>query len=75
VGIEIQTTKKIKRKKGPKYKYKENVYRKKISLKDVKVKARENEHLKLLNIYVILGLGYRKIIPYKILNRVGKMTI
>jgi hypothetical protein len=40
----------------------------------VKAKARENEHLKLLNVYVILGLGYRKIIPYKLSNRVGKIT-
>lgn len=75
VGIGTQTTKKIKRKMGPKYKYKkENVYRKKVSSKDVKAKARENEHLKLLHVYLVLGLGYRKIIPYKVDNGVGKMT-
>ena len=75
VGIGTQTTKKIKRKMGPKYKYKkENVHCKKVSSKDVKAKARENEHLKLLHVYVVLGLGYRKIIPYKVNNEVGKMT-
>lgn len=75
VGIGTQTTKKIKRKIGPKYKYKkENVHYKKVSSKDVKAKARENEHLKLLHVYIVLGLGYRKIILYKVNNEVGKMT-
>ena len=60
---------------GPKYKYKkENVYYKKVSSRDVKAKARENEHLKLLHVYVVLGLGYCKIILYKVNNEVGKMT-
>ena len=75
VGIGTEVTKRIKRKQGPKYKYKkQNVYRKKLSSKDIKAKARENEHLKLLNVYVILGKNYRKIIPYTVPNGVGKMT-
>lgn len=53
---------------------KENVYCKKVSFKDVKAKARKNKHLKLLHVYVVLGLGYRKIIPYKVNNEVGKIT-
>jgi len=44
-------------------------------VKDIKVKAREEEHLKLLNVFVVIGYNWRKIIPYEVPNKVGKMTI
>jgi hypothetical protein len=75
VGIGTESTKRIKRKRGSKYRYKkQNVHKKKVSSKDVKAKARENKHLKLLNVYVVLGRDFRKIIPYEVNNGVGKMT-
>jgi hypothetical protein len=51
------------------------VYRKKVFSKDIKAKIRENEHLKLLNVYVVLGRDYKRIIPYFVPNRVSKMII
>jgi hypothetical protein len=33
------------------------------------------EHLKLLNVFVIIGFNYRKLIPYEVPNSIGKMTI
>jgi hypothetical protein len=74
-GIGPQITKYIKRKRGSKYRYKpENVHRKKVTAKDIKAKAREEKHLKLLNVFVIIGYNWRKIIIYKVLNRVRKIT-
>jgi hypothetical protein len=75
IGIGTESTKRVKRKRGPKHRYKkQNVHRKKVSSKDVKAKARENEHLKLLNVYMVLGRDFRKIIPYEVPNGIGKMT-
>lgn len=75
VGIGTEVTKRIKRKIGKEHRYKkENVHLKKVSSKDVKAKARESEHLKLLNVYVVLGKDYKKLIPYSVDNTVGKMT-
>ena len=55
-GIGPQTTKRIKRKRGKEYRYKpSNVHRKKVTAKDTKAKAREEDHLKLLNIGVVIG--------------------
>ena len=51
-----------------------NVHRKKITTKDIKAKAREEEHLKLLSVFVVISYSYRKIIPYEVPNSVGKMT-
>ena len=74
-GIGPQITKRIKRKRGKEYRYKpSNVHRKKVTAKDTKAKAREEDHLKLLNIGVIIGYNWRKVIPYKVPNSVGKMT-
>lgn len=74
-GIGPQTTKRIKRKRGKEYRYKPyNVHRKKVTSKDTKAKAREEEHLKLLNVFVIIGFNFRRLIPYKVPNEVGKMT-
>jgi hypothetical protein len=49
------------------------VYFKKVFFKDVKTKTRENKHLKLFNVYVVLERDYRKIIFYLVDNEVGKM--
>lgn len=74
-GIGPQITKRVKRKEGKEYRYKPyNVHRKKVTSKDTKAKAREEEHLKLLNVFVIIGFNYRKYIPYEVPNNVGKMT-
>lgn len=40
----------------------------------MKAKAREEEHLKLLNVFVIIGYNWRKVIPYEVPNTVGKIT-
>lgn len=45
-----------------------------MSKKDVKAKAREEEPLELLNVFCIIGYDYRCFIPYKVPNKVGKMT-
>jgi hypothetical protein len=74
-GVGPQTTKRLKRKSGPAYRYKPaNVHRKKVTSKDTKAKAREEKHLKLVNAFVVIGWNWRKVIPYKVLNAVGKMT-
>jgi hypothetical protein len=51
-----------------------NVHRKKTTRKDTKAKAREEDHLKLLNVFIVIGYDYRRGIPYSVPNRVGKMT-
>ena len=74
-GIGPQLTKRIKRRRGSAWRYRpENVHRKKLTSKDTKAKAREEEPLKLLNVFVVIGFNYRKIIPYNVDNPVGKMT-
>jgi hypothetical protein len=74
-GIGPQITKHIKRKRGKEYRYKpQNVHRKKVTSKDTKAKAREEKHLKLLNVFVVIGHDYRRIVPYKVPNNVGKMN-
>lgn len=74
-GIGPQLTKRIKRKAGKEWRYKPyNVHRKKVTLKDTKAKAREEDHLELLNVFVVIGLNYKRVIPYKVPNSVGKMT-
>jgi hypothetical protein len=74
-GIGPQVTKRIKRKAGKEQRYKPcNVHRKKVTSKDTKAKAREEEHLKLLNVFVVIGFNWQKIILYKVPNSVGKMT-
>lgn len=65
----------IKRRKGKQACYKPcNVHCKKVTLKDTKAKVREEKHLKLLNVFVVISYNYRKILTYKVLNDVGKMT-
>ena len=75
LGIGPQITKRIKRKIDPEHRHKpENVHRKQLPSKDTKSKAREEGHLKLLNVFMVIRYDYRKIIIYEILNDVGKMT-
>jgi hypothetical protein len=55
-GIGPQITKRIKRKRRKEYRHKpSNVHRKKVTAKDTKAKAREENHLKLLNVGVVIG--------------------
>jgi hypothetical protein len=74
-GIGPQETKRVKRKRGYDSQYKEmNIHRKKVTLKDTKAKAWEEKPLKLLNVFVVIGYNYRRIVPYEVPNNVGKMT-
>jgi hypothetical protein len=53
----------------------QNVHRKKGTIKkDEREKARENKHLKLFNIFVVIGKTWRTIIGYEVPNGVGKMN-
>ena len=40
----------------------------------MKAKAREEEPIKLLNVFIVIRYNYRKIVPYEVPNIVGKMT-
>jgi len=74
-GIGPQITKRMKRRRGKAARYKPtNVHRKKVTSKDTKAKAREEEPLKLLNISVAIGYNWRKLVHYIVPNTVGKMT-
>jgi transposase InsO family protein len=74
-GLGPTITKRIKRKRGPIYRYKpSNVHRKKTTSKDTKAQARLDEPLKLLSVFVIVGYNYRKLLDYNVSNKVGKMT-
>lgn len=65
----------MKRPRGRKWRYKPcNVHRKAVTTKDIKAKGREESHLRLLNVFVVIGYNYRKIITYTVPNGVGKMT-
>lgn len=74
-GIGPQLIKRIKRRGGNESRYLPyNMHRKKTISKDMKVKAREEEPLKLLNIFVVISYDYKKIVPYVVDNNVGKMN-
>jgi DDE superfamily endonuclease len=75
-GIGTQITKRIKRKRGRKYRDNPmNVHRKKVTSKDTKAKAREEGSIPMIHVFVVIGYNYRKMIPYKIpSNKNGKMT-
>ena len=76
LGIGPQVTKHVKRKRGKEYREKlSNVHFKKVTSKDTKAKAREEEHLLLLNVFIIIGHNYKRMISYEMpSNLVGKMT-
>ncbi|KAH6714690.1 hypothetical protein BKA61DRAFT_575408 [Leptodontidium sp. MPI-SDFR-AT-0119] len=46
----------------------------KVISKDTKAKAREEQPLKLLSVFVTVGYNYRRVITYEVPNNVGKMT-
>ena len=74
-GIGPQVTKRLKRRSGKEHRYAPyNVHRKKDTSKDTKAKAREEEHLELLNVFCVIGYNWKKFIPYEVPNSVGKMT-
>jgi hypothetical protein len=75
LGIGPQVTKRIKRKVGKAHRYsKKNIHRKKLTSKDTKAKAREENHLPLLNVFLVIGFDYRRMVSYSVSNDVGKMT-
>lgn len=41
---------------------------KKVTTKDIKAKAREEEHLPLVNIFVVIGHNYKRMILYEVLG-------
>jgi hypothetical protein len=58
-GIGPQLTKRIKRRQGQDQRSKpQNVYCRKVTLKDTKAKAQEEKHLKLLNVFVVIRYNY-----------------
>ena len=76
LGIGPQVTKYVKRRRGKESREKLcNVHFKKITSKDTKAKAREEEHLPLLNVFIVIRHNYKRIIPYEVpSNSFGKMT-
>lgn len=74
-GIQQEDTFHIKRPIGKEYRYhKMNVQLKKgITSKEEKAKAREEGHIPLVNIFVIIGFNFKKTIRYEVSNDVGKM--
>jgi hypothetical protein len=74
-GLGPTVTKRIKRKRGSKYRYKpENVHRKKVTKKDTTAIAQAANPLKIFSIFVIIGPNYRRYIPYDAGNSNGKMN-
>jgi hypothetical protein len=75
-GLGPTIKKKIKRKIGKKARYiDENVYRKEITSKDVKVKAREDGHLELLYVFCVISRDWNIVVLYIVpLNDNGKMN-
>lgn len=71
-----QVTKYVKRRRGTESREKAcNIHKKKVTSKDTKAKAREEGHLLLLNVFVIIGHNYKRMIPYEVpSNSIGKMT-
>jgi hypothetical protein len=56
LGIGPQLTKRVKRPRGKAHrKHPANIHRKKVTLKDTKAKAREEKHLLLLNVHVVVS--------------------
>lgn len=68
--------KRVKRPRGKESREKAiNIYKKKTTLKDIKAKACKEEHVPLLNVFVVIRYNYKRMILYKILsNSVRKIT-
>ena len=74
-GVGPQITKRVKRKRGREYRNKPiNIHRKEMPLKEVKKKVREENYLKIIFVFVIVGKNYHRVIAYTVPNKVGKMT-
>ena len=75
-GIQIESTTRVKRPAKKEYRYhKINVQLKKgITSKEEKEKARQEEHIPLVNIFCVIGFNFKKTIRYQVDNDVGKMT-
>jgi len=43
-------------------------------LKEVKKKVREENHLKIISVFVIVRKNYYRVITYTVPNKVGKIT-
>lgn len=76
LGIGPQVTRRVKRRRGKESREKVcSVHLKKTTSKDMKAKAREDNQLPLLNVFVVIGYKYKKMIPYKVpSNSNGKIT-
>ncbi|TVY91436.1 hypothetical protein LAWI1_G002132 [Lachnellula willkommii] len=59
---------------GKAHRYKpKNIHRKQITAKDTKAKAREEEPLKQLHVFMVISFNYKKMIPYDCGNTNGKI--
>jgi hypothetical protein len=75
LAIGPQITKRVKRPVGKEWRrHPANVHRKRVTSKDTKAKAREEKHLKLFNVHVVVLYNWRFYIRYTVGNSVGKMT-
>ena len=63
-GLGLEETHRIKRPKGKKYRYTpENVYRKKSTRKDEKIKAcGDDDPFKTFSVFIVVGYNYRRYI-------------
>ena len=50
-----------------------NIYYKKMPLKEVKKKVQEENHLKIISVFVIIRKNYYYAIAYTVPNKVGKI--
>lgn len=51
-----------------------NTHHKEMPSKEVKKKVREENHFKMISVFVIVRKNYRRAIAYTVPNKVGKMT-
>lgn len=74
-GFSLQVTLRVKRRSSKHKRYKKrNVHFKKTTTKDEKVAACKEGYELLLNVFVVVGEGYKKVILYEVPNSVRKMT-
>jgi hypothetical protein len=75
-GVDPTFIKKIKRRKSNTFKYAPHyVHKKKITSKDIKTKAKEEDTLKMIYIFVLVGYDYKKTIFYNIFSNKNKKMI
>ena len=76
-SIQQEDTFRIKRPEGKEWRlHKMNVQLKQgVTSKEQKEKAREEGHIRLVNIFVVIGFNFKKTIRYEVSNDVGKMEI